>query len=262
MRSELFLAAVTALPFACLLSGESNAAFIGFANNPTSNSTDWETSVTSAGGTVVINDNFTDPSTGALVTIGSGFVNMNSVAGPGQSGNMNPLSTGEGTHPVSDFLQQGIPVQGGAQPPVTVLTVTFDTPVLGAGFFTIDYFGPQADTNILTLSAFGGPDGTGSFIGSVTGVHFNFQPNNMYFMGVESTDGDIRSITFSRGSDSTGDIIGIDNIESAVLSSRPVPEPTTLALIGIALGALGFVQSRRLRHVAPRCPVKPTRARS
>jgi hypothetical protein len=92
----------------------------------------------------------------------------------------------------------------------TILTISFDEAVLGAGLFTIDYFGPNPTTT-MTLAAYDGINGTGTLLGSGTSVVENLQPTNLYFMGVTDPDNVIRSVVFSH-TNTTGDTIGIDDI--------------------------------------------------
>ncbi len=121
------------------------------------------------------------------------------------------------------------------------MSITFDQPVLGVGFQTVDYFNPGG-VNTTFLNAYSGPSGTGTKLGSFVTDGYNFQSGNVYFVGVLSTASDIRSITFtSPGRDNDG--IFIDNIEYA----RVVPEPGTgLLVLG---GVLGLAVSRRSTSV-------------
>jgi hypothetical protein len=120
--------------------------------------------------------------------------------------------------------------------------VSFATPVLGAGLFIIDYFNPIGD-NPLTIQAFTGSNGTGTSLGSFSSVAFNFQNNNLYFMGITSDQENIGSIVFTDINTNTGDTIGIDNImfSRSLPSNDPVPEPSTWLLMGTGLvGMLGY----------------------
>lgn len=143
-------------------------------------------------------------------------------AGPGQSNT--GADAGEGLHAASNFL-----FDGGAP---STLTILFNTPVLGAGLFIIDYFNPLAN-NPLTIEAFTGSNGTGTSLGSFSSVIANFQPNRLYFMGLVSTNNDIRSLVFNDVNSETGDTTGIDDI----LFSQ-IPEPGSIVLLPIGLLAV------------------------
>ena len=233
-----------------LVVGQVEAVTVGFVNNPIGNSTDWTNFVTGLGGTVNSNVNFNSHPIGALqsnfylgsdgVTLtASGDVNtVTSGAGPGQANTgTTPKSTGEGLHPSSNYLSDG------GSP--SSLTMSFNTPVWGAGLFVIDYFNPYS-TNPLTIEGFTGPSGTGTSLGSFSSVAFNFQKNYMYFMGIGRTEGDIRSVVFTDVTSSTGDVTGIDDIRFASAGSAPIPEPTTLTLFSLGtLGLVGYGWRRR-----------------
>lgn len=195
-----------------------------FTNNPTTNSTDWGTSVTGLGGAINTNVDFDAHPLGALqsnfyalsdgVTLTpSGDVNQVQFgAGPGQGNTVTPpLSPGEGVHPTSNFL-----FDGGSP---SSLTISFAQPVLGVGLFVIDYYNPSG-SNPLTIEAFTGANGTGTSLGSASSVAFNFQRNNLYFMGVSSSGNDIGSIVFTDVNSATGDTTGIDSIQFAPLVNQ------------------------------------------
>ena len=233
---------------------ETRAGVVGYVNNPTTNSSDFATGVAGLGGAINTNVNFDAMPTGTLTsnfyTASDGVTltasaTTNQVlfgAGPGQGNTFSPpLSPGEGPHPASNFLQA---ISPGGVP--NNLTISFNTPVLGVGLFTVDYFGAAGFHNFFSIEAFTGQNGTGASLGSFTSDPFNFQMNNLYFMGLTSSAGDIGSLVFSRASDDTGDVVGIDNIEFATRAAVPEPSSLVLGLIAGA-GMLVYARSRRGR---------------
>jgi hypothetical protein len=235
-----------AISFA-IVATTANAAVFGFVNNPTTNSTDWAASVVANGGGAGINTsvNFDSHPTGALVPgfysgsagvtlTPSGDVNTVQIGGVAQlNTSQPPLSPGEGPHASSNFLFDG----GSA----SSLTISFNAPVLGAGLFIFDYFNPFGN-NPLTIEAF---NGIGNSLGLFSAAAFNFQPDNMYFMGVVSTAQDISSLVFTDVNSNTGDTTGIDDIRFARgAAPSSVPEPGALALFAAAFGALGMSRRR------------------
>jgi hypothetical protein len=109
--------------------------------------------------------------------------------------------------------------------------MTFDRPVFGAGMFLVGYFNPLGD-NPVTISVYSGPDGTGDLLGSFVSVASNFQPTNMYFMGVASTTSTIGSIAFDV-TGGNGSIIGDDF--HWVHSPVPAPGATVAMAAGLAM---------------------------
>ncbi len=203
-----------------------------FTQNPTTNSTDWAAEITNLGGTVNSNVNFeTHPvgplqsgfyalSDGVTLTATGGGNDVRNGAGPNDGNTSSPpLSPGEGPHAASNYLWDD-------SSPFT-LVISFNAPQWGAGLFTIDHFNPSNDDG-LTIEAFDGPDGTGNSLGIVNSAAFNYQPNNLYFMGVTSSLGNIRSIVFSDILSATGDRIGLDDILFAPADTFvAVPVPAT-----------------------------------
>jgi hypothetical protein len=226
-----------------------DAATTGFVNNPTTNSSDWSTYVIGQGATIKSNVNFDSHPTGLLLTnfyllsdgvslLPSGDVtNVTFGSGPGQGNTTSPpLSTGEGLHPASNYLEDG----SGA----SSLTISFTTPVLGAGLYVVDYFDPNTSES-LTIDAYTGANGTGSLLGSFSAVSFNFQPNNMYFMGVASDAANIGSIVFSDFNGGSGDVMGIDNIVFATGQTSSVPDAgSSFALLGLAMSGMAFLRRK------------------
>lgn len=245
---------------ALLFTFTAQAQISDFTQNPTTNSVDFTTKITSLGGSVTTLDfeshpvgalqgNFYTTSNGVTLTANGDVDLVENGAGPGQSNTSSPpLSVGEGPHAASNYLYDG--------PNVSSLTISFNAPVWGAGLFTIDHFNP-GDTNPLTIEAFDGPDGTGNSLGVVTSAPFNYQPNNLYFMGITSDAGDIRSIVFTDVNTQTGDTMGLDDILYAPAAPAPAPpapsappEPVpTMSVYGLLLMiiGLGFIGQRRLR---------------
>jgi hypothetical protein len=223
-----------------------SAGVVTFVADPTANSVDFANAVALNSGTITTLT-FDDQATGALnpdaysglgVTLtGVNFTTIVNGAGPGQGNTTTgPTSPGEGAHPVSNFLSENSSTDGS-------LTVSFASPVLAAGLFTIDLFNPGGTFDPVSLSAFTGPNGTGTLLGTAAGVGDNFQNNNLYFLGILSTAGDIGSVVFTHDGDSSGDVIGLDNVEFAG-GTTSTPEPGTLSLIGIGLVGAALARKR------------------
>jgi hypothetical protein len=241
-----------------LVSSPANAALVGFVNNPTSNSVDWTNAVNGMGMTVNTNVNFDAMPVGTLVnnfyqasdgvTLTPSDTSINQVVngvGPGQWNNLSPpVSPGEGQHAASNYLSSESPGQSSSS-----LVISFTTAVSAVGLSTIDYFAPVGFNNLLRIEAYTGQDATGTLLGSFDSARFNFQINNVYFMGLLSTTDDIGSVRFLRNPESTGDIIGIDDIRFARQQAPAVPEPSSMALLGLgAAGLVGIARSARRRR--------------
>ena len=236
--------------FLLFCAGSAYAQLSDFTQNPTTNSTDWAAEIATLGGTVNSNVDFETHPIGPLqsgfYTLSDGVTltatgDVNDVrfgTGPndGNTGSA-PLSPGEGPHAASNYLYDG------GSP--SSLVISFDVPQWGAGLFTIDHFNP-GDTNPLTIEAFDGPDGTGNSLGLVTSAAFNYQPDNLYFMGVTSSLGDIRSIVYTDVNNSTGDTMGLDDFLFAPAQNAgpavPVPAMGVISQL-LLIMALLFVAS-------------------
>ena len=222
-----------------------SASVIGFTSNATGNAAAWTASANGLGAPIDTSINFDAHPTGALqgnfyaglgVTLSS-TGDSNTVtfgAGPGQGNTSSgPLSSGEGLHAASNYLFDG----GNA----SSFTVLFSTPVYGAGLYVIDYFNPVGN-NPLTVEAF---DAANMSLGLYSSVAANFQQNNLYFMGVTSSAGDIAKLVFTDVNSETGDTTGIDNVVFATGTGNNVPEPGALALVGLALAGLALTRRRK-----------------
>lgn len=207
--------------------GASFATVTGFVNNPSTNSSDFATAATGLGATINTDVNFDTHPLGTLnnsfytlsdgVTLTPSGANINTVqygVGPLQGNTQNAIP-GEGPHPASNYLFV-------SSPPAN-LVISFNAPVTGVGLFTIDYFNPSPYNNFLTIEAFTGQGGTGVSLGVFTSLNVNLQNDNLYFMGLVSTNNDIQSLVFTRLSDNTGDVIGIDDIRFATLGQTQLP---------------------------------------
>jgi hypothetical protein len=229
-----------------------DAAVIGFVNDPARNSSDWAAAVTTFGGAINDQVNFNTHPLGTLqpsfyssigVTLNLTPSIAHSVqfgAGPGQANtDAEPLSSGEGPHPPSRFLW--------LTDTLTRLSISFDSPVYGAGLFVIDLFNPSSQPgarNPISIEAYSGADGTGLLLGRFDAAQFNFQPNYLYFMGVASHDADIGSLVFNHPG-LVVDNIGVDDIRFA---TAPIPEPAVSLFLG--LGLLAVFVFRKARHHA------------
>jgi len=235
---------IASLVITLALSVNANAATVGFVNNPTSNSTDWSSAVTGAGGTINSNVNFDGLSTGALnntfyqgtdgvsFSTSGNFSGVVNGVGPGQANTTGGI-VGEGIHTASNFLQGG----GG----LWSLTTSFDNAIAGFGLFVIDLF----ERETLTLEAFTGVGGTGNSLGLFTGINQNFQRNGTYFLGLLSDSANIRSVVFTDLDGGTGDVIGVDNLVFTTDVST-VPVPAAAWLFGSALlGFFGFARRKK-----------------
>lgn len=233
---------------AAVASTSASATVVGFAANPTANSVDFNNFVASHGGTINSNVNFDTHPTGGLIsnfyTVSDGVTLISTDystsvqygAGPGNGNSgSTPKSSGEGTHPVSNYLYDGTAA--------STLTINFAQAVLAAGLYVIDNFSPDPYNEVPVIAAYTGLNGTGTLLGSFSAPLYNYQNNFQYFLGIASTLGDIRSLVITDPNGGTGDTIGYDDLRFAVAPTTAVPEPASLALLGLGLGGLAL--SRR-----------------
>lgn len=238
--------------------GQAGAALTGYVSNPQTNSVNWTNAVTAAGGTID-NINFNGISTGALPLVSTGNYALNAYqaskgitfavkgnapaitygVGPGDTGSYQ-LNPGEGAHPASNYLSFP-PYPGYSGGYVTSITMNFAEAVSSVGFYTIglnNSFTPGI-TRII-IAAFTGDNATGTSLGTFTSLDaHNFNPNNLYFMGLSSSVNEIKSFRISGSWQAAfGDNVGFDDFRFA-----QVPEPATMCLLG--LGVLGLLKKRR-----------------
>jgi hypothetical protein len=166
------------------------AAVIGFVDQSGTNSTDWIAEILGLGAVVnanvdldahpvgALSPNFYLLSDGVTLTGSAGAETVENGTGP-DDGNEVAAIPGEGPHSASNYLLMTTP--GGS---TNSLTVSFSAPVLGVGLFTIDRFFGGTASNDIAIEAYSGVDATGLLIGSFAGLNANFQPNNLYFMGI------------------------------------------------------------------------------
>ncbi len=219
-----------------------------FVAHPTTNSREWTSAVSAIGGVLDTDVDFRGMSTGVLngsfydtpahndgvrmYASNSSFDQIVAGPGPGQQGQYGTVSGGEGTSSASQYLQSTSPGFGGG----SSLTISFDTPALAVGFFTVDYFGSDLTTNQLSLSIYSGQGGRGALLGTATAVRDDFQPNRLYFMGYVSATADIGSAVLSRGPDVDGDTLGVTGVLFAdgPRNLGAVPEPSAVALLCVS----------------------------
>jgi hypothetical protein len=237
--------------------GHNPSAF--FVEHPTTNSREWTAAVAAAGGVLNSDVDFRAMNAGVLsgtfydtpahsdgvrlFASDSSFDLVVSGHGPGQASQYGTVSGGEGSSSGSRYLQSTSPGFGGG----SSLTISFDSPAMAVGFFTIDYFGSDPTTNPLSLLIYSGQNGKGTLLGSATAVRENFQPNGLYFMGFASSTASIGSAVLMRGPDADGDTIGVGSILFANGPSLgAVPEPAASALLSIGgVALLGWTAHRR-----------------
>ncbi len=184
---------------------------IGYVDPYSINSSNWGSQISSLGGSINNTLNFESHSLGTVgsVTLSSSTSAFSTGVGPGQGNNTGTLP-GEGQHASSRYLNFG--TSGN-------LIISFDSNVLGVGFQTIDLF----SSSTVSIQAYTGINATGTLLGTYTRASgTNFQINNVFYMGIIDTTGNIRSVRFNF-TEGGGDVIGLDNIQ---FSSASAPSAT------------------------------------
>ncbi|MFO0828326.1 MAG: dockerin type I repeat-containing protein [Phycisphaerales bacterium] len=241
-RQHLFASILFA---AC--SGAAHGGFFDFTSNPTGNSADMAAWAASIGPyTIDSSVDFESHPDGDLVadyypgvTLSGTNVIVAHGAGSRSGAATRPLSEGEG--PLGAF--QGYVVNT-ATAEGWSLTVTFDAPVVAAGFMTADLFNAFGD-NSLMIESFDGDDASGAFLGVAWSSALNFELNNRYFMGLGDPLGRIKSIRISTAAVLYGDTQYVDGVSYAVATAPPCPADLTGdgvvngADLGIVLGSWG-----------------------
>lgn len=238
--------------------GQAGAVLTGYVSNPQTNSVDWTNAVTVAGGNID-SINFNDISTGVLSLVSAGNYALNAYqalegvtfavqgnapaiaygAGPGDNSTYQ-LNPGEGLHPTSNYLSFP-PYTEYSGSYTTSIIMNFDEAVSSVGFYTIglnNSYNPGITR--ITIEAFTGVNATGISLGKFTSLDaHNFNPNNLYFMGLSSSVNEIKSFRISGSwQQAFGDNLGFDDFRFAT-----IPEPATMSIF--ALGVLAMIRKKK-----------------
>ncbi len=189
--------------------GMACAQVVGFVDNAVGNSTDFSNWASTRGYAVNDDINFDAHPAGPLIAdwyLGATGVTLQGDAwtadsGTGAaSGSLDcPCSGGEGPMGFETYLRGRLNS--------TSLLMTFAQPVAGAGLMFSDLYNPRGDNGI-HIEAF---DASDIPLGSFDAVAFNFQLNNLYFMGVADELGRIARVEVS-GPGAHGDGIFITEV--------------------------------------------------
>jgi hypothetical protein len=115
---------------------------------------------------------------------------------------------------------------------VFTTTITFDSPIDSFGAY---FSGWQRDDQLIAYTS-GGPVTLNMPAGDVSA-------GGLVFFGFIDAGASITSLEYST---SLGDFVAIDDMRFGRVGTATVPEPGTLALLGLSL--VGFVASRRLKQ--------------
>ncbi|WP_077340172.1 PEP-CTERM sorting domain-containing protein [Pseudocolwellia agarivorans] len=217
-----------------------SAGLVFYTSDSSSNSVNWTSDVLADGYQINNNVNFDSHALGLLdsgLYLGSDGISITSTGSNNQTikdgagvidGNTTGAIPGEGVHQSSKYLE--INNTG-------VLTLSFTSGAFAAGIGTFDVW----TGGDFTISVFSGVNGTGSLLGSLSGVAegLNFQNLGTFFMGVKTDDGSkFGSIAFDFSADGNDDI-GYDDILFASNSLQvSVPEPSTLVIFALGVFVL------------------------
>ncbi len=227
---------VGALSLASLLVSAASAGVVEFVSSPETNSYDMAAWIAGLGAyTVNASADFESHPDGEVIpdfypglwieavntTVDHGEGSPNGAGNRPQSPGEGPLLAYQG------YTSNGTVKEGWS------LAVTFDTPVVAAGFMTADLFNAFGDNNLI-VEAFDGPAGTGSSLGAFVSAAYNFELNARYFMGIGDSAGRIKSIVLSTPYVSYGDSQYVDGI---LFAEAPATQPCPADLDGD--GAVG-----------------------
>lgn len=237
MKYKFFKSILTASVI--IVSNSVSAGVIFFSDDPENNSGNFSSAAFSTGYEINqdidfeehvlgnLNGAFYTDSNGVTLTSSTSNLSVLNNIGPSQ-GNVTNSIEGEGIYQASNYLN--ISSQND-------FTLNFEDGTYGVGLTTIDLF----ESGDITLNVFSGQNGTGDLLGSLSGIGegLNFQSNGTFFIGVQSDDTLLGSVTYSFSGDG-GDVIGYDDIVYLVNNTVSVPEPSSSLIALFVLLCFGI----------------------